>query len=304
MTERLSSVSAVAVLGAPASPAHLHHLLGDGVPADDGHLEVQVGGRALHVSKDLADDLAEQPQRERIVGLRRPLLVLHSPVDEVVGVDQAREIFEAARHPKSFVSLDGADHLLSRRPDAAFAAAMIATWAERYLEPDDRGDGDPRGAATAPRAAATSGAEAGDVLVEELSATDGFAHRVSASGHTWVLDEPTSVGGGDTGPNPYDSLVAALGGCTSMTMRMYARRKGWDLGTTQVTLRHERVHAKDCEECESSSGQVDRIHREIVLDEAPLRRAALRPAEDRRQVPRPPHADRRGRDHHGQRGCY
>ena len=105
------------------------------------------------------------------------------------------------------------------------------------------------------------------MLVEEVSATDGFAHRVSASGHTWVLDEPTSVGGGDTGPNPYDSLVAALGGCTSMTMRMYARRKGWDLGTTQVTLRHERVHAKDCEECEGSSGQVDRIHREIVLDE-------------------------------------
>ena len=268
VTERLSSVAAVAVLGAPASPAHLHHLLGDGVPADDGHLEVQVGGRALHVSKDLADDLAEQPQRERIVGLRRPLLVLHSPVDEVVGIDQAREIFEAARHPKSFVSLDGADHLLSRRPDAAFAAAMIAAWAERYLEPDDRADAVPGAAARGGRAAATSGAEAGDVLVEELSATDGFAHRVSASGHTWVLDEPTSVGGGDTGPNPYDSLVAALGGCTSMTMRMYARRKGWDLGTTQVTLRHERVHAKDCEECESSSGQVDRIHREIVLDEA------------------------------------
>ena len=243
------------------------------MPADDGHLEVQVGGRALHVSKDLADDLAEQPQRERIAGLQRPLLVLHSPVDEVVGVDQARQIFEAARHPKSFVSLDGADHLLSRRADAEFAAAMIATWAERYLEPDgraavDAGAVDAGGdAAPAPGEVATSGVEAGDVLVAEVSATDGFAHRVSASRHTWVLDEPASVGGGDTGPNPYDSLVAALGACTSMTMRMYARRKGWDFGTTQVTLSHERVHAKDCEECEGSTGQVDRIHRRIVLDE-------------------------------------
>ena len=249
------------------------------MPADDGHLEVQVGGRALHVSKDLADDLAEQPQRERIAGLQRPLLVLHSPVDEVVGVDQARQIFEAARHPKSFVSLDGADHLLSRRADAEFAAAMIATWAERYLEPDGRAPawmpcwmpvlGMPLGRwrPPAPGEVATSGVEAGDVLVAEVSATDGFAHRVAASRHTWVLDEPASVGGGDTGPNPYDSLVAALGACTSMTMRMYARRKGWDFGTTQVTLSHERVHAKDCEECEGSTGQVDRIHRRIVLDE-------------------------------------
>ena len=259
VTERLPDVAAVAVLGAPASPAHVQTLLGDGVAVDDGHLEVQIGGRTLHVGRELAEDLADQPQRERIAHLGRPLLVLHSPIDEIVGVEQAREIFETARHPKSFVSLDGADHLLSRRPDSEFAAAVIAAWSARYLTAPPQQPASSTGPAPE--------VEAGTVLVEELSATEGFAHRVSASGHTWVVDEPASVGGGDTGPNPYDSLVASLGACTSMTMRMYARRKGWDLGPTRVTLTHDRVHAKDCEECETTSGQVDRIHRVIELDE-------------------------------------
>ncbi len=254
VAERLAQVRAVAVLGAPATPAHAGHLLDAATPADDGHLEVEIGGRVLHVAADLAEDLQEQPQRERIARLGRPLLVLHSPGDEVVGVEEARTVFEAARHPKSFVSLDGADHLLSRRADAEFAASMIAAWATRYLEPAAAPDDAP--------------VDSGTVVVREQSATEGFAHLATASGHTWVLDEPPSVGGGDTGPNPYDSLVAALGACTSMTMRMYARRKGWDLGASTVTLTHERVHAKDCADCESTEGQVDRIHREIVLDGA------------------------------------
>ena len=258
--EWLSDVRAVAVVGAPASPDHVRHLLTDAVPlsgaSDDGaRLEVVIGGRTLRIGQELLDDLDDQRQLDRIAGLRRALLVLHSPVDEIVGVDQAREVFEAARHPKSFVALDGADHLLSARADSQFAAAVIATWAERYL-PDLDEEPEP----------VTPLADEGEVVVSELSGTAGFAHRASSARHTWVLDEPTSVGGSDTGPTPYDVLLAGLGACTSMTMRMYARRKGWSYPPVRVTLIHERQHAADCEACESTTGYVDHLHRVIELD--------------------------------------
>lgn len=256
--ERLPGVTAVAVVGAPSSPSHVEHLLEPATDADDGHLEVAIGGRTLHVGRDLADDLADQPQQERIASLRRPLLILHAPLDEVVGVDEARRIFDTARHPKSFVALDGADHLLSRRADSDYAATVIAAWASRYL---------PEAEATAEAAAASPSSPEDGVRVSEVS-PDGFAHDVDAGRHHWRLDEPASVGGEDSGPNPYDTLLSALGACTSMTMRMYARRKGWDYGATTVTLTHERIHARDCEECETETGQLDHLHREIELDPA------------------------------------
>jgi len=253
VAERLPSVKAVAVVNAPSSPSHVEHLLEPATDAPDGHLEVRIGGRTLHVGRDLVDDLADQPQQERIASLRRPLLILHAPLDEVVGVDEARRIFDTARHPKSFVALDGADHLLSRRVDSAYAATVIAAWASRYLPGADSPEGD---------------MPDNGVRVEEVSAEGGFAHDVSGGGHRWRLDEPSSVGGEDTGPNPYDTLLSALGACTSMTMRMYARRKGWDYGTSAVTMTHERIHARDCVECETQSGQIDHVHREIDLDPA------------------------------------
>jgi hypothetical protein len=155
--------------------------------------------------------------------LRRPLLVPHSPLDEVVGIDHARQVFETARHPKSFVALDGADHLLHRRSDSEFAAAMIATWSQRFLVD------------TAPHSssASTTPPSPGVVVVEELSDADGFAHLATAGRHQWRLDEPPLVGGADSGANPYELMLSALGACTSMTMRMYARRKGWDYGTAR-----------------------------------------------------------------------
>ncbi len=265
--DSLEHVCGVAVVGAPASPDHIQHLLRDAVPAADSpdgrHLEVTIGGRTLKIGQQLLDDIADQRQRERIAGLRRALLVLHSPVDEIVGIDQAREIFEAARHPKSFVALDGADHLLTRPADSRFAASVIAAWAERYLpEVPDATDEAPDGE-TSPAPAAVEGS----VVVTEVDPAH-FAHDAVVPGHVWRLDEPTSVGGEDSGPNPYDTMISALGACTSMTMRIYARRKGWDFGATTVTLTHDRVHAKDCVECESTSGYVDRIHRVITLDPA------------------------------------
>lgn len=261
--EALPQVRAVAVVGAPAGPEHVRHLLTDAVPLDDGgtgaddgaRLQVVVGGRTLRIGQRLIDDLDDQRQRERLAGLRRALLVLHSPVDEIVGVEQAREVFETARHPKSFVALDGADHLLSARADSQFAAAIIATWAARYL-PDVDEEPEP----------AHPVVEEGEVVVSELSHAAGFAHRASTARHTWMLDEPASVGGTDTGPSPYDALLAALGACTSMTMRMYARRKGWDHPPVRVTLTHERQHAADCEACETTTGYVDHLHRVIELD--------------------------------------
>ncbi len=253
----MDSVEAVAVVGAPSTPAHVTHLLADGVPTAGGHLAVTIGGRELHVSQELARDLTAQPQLERVAGLGRPLLILHAPGDLVVGIDEARVIYETARHPKSFLALDGADHLLLDPRDAQFAATMIAAWADRHVTKEQRGP-------EAPEVEEATGP--GGVVVTEADGATGYTHRAASGKHSWTVDEPESVGGLDAGPNPYDLLLSALGACTSMTMRMYARRKGWEYAASKVTLRHERVHAEDCASCETTAGYVDRLHRHIDLD--------------------------------------
>lgn len=271
----MPSVGAVVTIGAPACPDHVLDLFSDPVDSGSDRIRVDIGGRPFEVGRAFLADIAQQPQLERLARLDRPLLVLHSPVDTVVGVDNARRVFDAARHPKSFVALDGADHLLSRREDAAFAADIIAAWAARHVpvEPPGEQNAEPPGE--------------GEVVVLE-AAPPGYSHTVRSSRHAWMLDEPVAVGGTDQGPTPYDMLLAALGGCTSMTMRMYAARKGWEYGATSVTLRHARVHARDCAECETAEGMVDRIEREIVLDPAldPDQRAALQRIADRCPVHR------------------
>ncbi len=190
---------------------------------------------------------------DRLPGLGRALLVLHSPVDEVVAVDHARRLFEAARHPKSFVSLDDSDHLLTQEADARYAAEVIAAWAGRYLPAES-----PRAPAEGSRAVVVEGGPAG------------YAQRIAAGGHVLWADEPGSVPGGtDRGPTPYGLLLAALGACTSMTLRMYADRKGWPLGATRVALTHAKIHAEDCADCETKQGKVDVIQR-VVGMEGPL----------------------------------
>lgn len=250
----LPNVRAVATIGAPACPNHVRHLFGEAIDVGSDRVRVDIGGRPFEVGRRFLDDIAEQPQLERLAALRRPLLVLHSPTDDIVGIDNARQLFDAARHPKSFIALDGADHLLSQRSDAAFVAGIIATWAQRYL-PD-----------SASPAAGRTPIE-GEVVVTEL-APPGYAHMAATARHTWLIDEPTSVGGTDRGPTPYDLVLSGLGACTSMTMRMYAARKGWDYGRTTVRVSHSRVHAADCADCDSSEGMVDRIERIIDLDPA------------------------------------
>lgn len=237
-------VRAVAVIGAPADPDHVLRLIA-GKRAEvetTGEVVVELAGRSFRIRKEFLDDIAAQPQARRIAELGAALLVLHSPEDRVVGVDNARRIFDTARHPKSFVALDGADHLLTDRGDAEYAATILAAWAARYVS------------VTSPAPAA---AEDGLVVVSE-NGEGPFGQTITIGRHSLLADEPAPIGG-DTGPNPYDLVSAGLGACTSMTVRMYAERKGWPLDQVKVELRHSRIHAKDCAECETGTGHLDRF---------------------------------------------
>jgi uncharacterized OsmC-like protein/alpha/beta superfamily hydrolase len=248
--ERLPGVKAVITLAAPFDPAHvLSQFQADVSRIEaEGRAEVTLGGRRFQIDRAFIDDVLGQRQGERIAALDRPLLILHSPADEVVGIDNARRIYDHARHPKSFVALDGADHLLRRPQDAEFVGALAAAWADRYATP-------------APMTAETA-EEEGTVLVEPTG-EGRFQTRLRFGPHTVIADEPLGVGGEGSGPTPYDLLMGALGACTSMTLGLYAQRKGWDLASLKVRLRHDRVHAADCGDCETKDGHVDQITRAI-----------------------------------------
>lgn len=253
---RAPEVRAVVTIGAPADPEHVRHLLAPARAELEarGEAEVSIGGRPFRIRTDLLDDLARHESAEAIAGLGRALLILHAPGDRVVGVDHARRIYEAARHPKSFVSLDDADHLLSRAEDARWVAGLIAAWAVRYV-----------GAAGDERApeASTHGGDAREVVVR--GGAQGYGQEILAGRHRLTADEPAELGGGDTGPTPYALLLAGLGACTSMTLRMYADRKGWPLEGVTVRLRHDKVHARDCADCETREGRIDVIDRVLEV---------------------------------------
>jgi uncharacterized OsmC-like protein/alpha/beta superfamily hydrolase len=244
---RIPEARAVATIAAPFDPAHVAHLVKDPKPAGD-ELEVTIAGREFRVAKSFFDELAGQKVGETLAALRKPLLVFHSPFDAVVDIDNASKIFLAAKHPKSFVSLDHADHLLTQREDAQYAAAVLAAWASRYLDVESV----PAEAVSGVRVA-----EAGEGR---------FAQLVTAGRHRLRADEPTAVGGDDSGPGPYDLLLASLGACTSMTLRMYAEQKKWPLARVTVDLKHDKVHAEDCAECETREGKIDRIERVLTLE--------------------------------------
>jgi len=249
---RIPEARAVATMGAPSDPAHVKRLLKSSVEeiAARGEAEVELAGRRFRIRRDFLEDLESQSQRQAIAGLRRALLVMHSPVDDTVAIDNATDIFVAARHPKSFVSLDSADHLLTRREDARYAAAVLAAWASRFVPLADphRIEG-----------------SAGEVVVSETR-EGRFTQTIAAAGHALRADEPEPVGGLGSAPGPYDLLLAGLGACTSMTIRMYADLKKLPLERVTVRLRHEKIHAADCADCETREGKIDRIERVIELD--------------------------------------
>ncbi len=244
---------AVVTIGAPCDPAHVIGLFKDRVEelSQRGEIDVALAGRQFRIRRDFLDDVAEQALAARIAALRKALLIFHSPTDEIVGIENASRIFTAAKHPKSFVSLAGADHLLSRRSDASYVANVIHAWAERYLD-------------MAPELVPDVPQDPGAVIVTETR-RGRFQQEITVGAHRLLADEPVEVGGLDSGLNPYDLVLAGLGACTAMTVRLYAERKTLPLDQVVVRLSHGKIHAADCETCETREGMIDRIERTITF---------------------------------------
>ena len=252
---KLDSVKAIATIGAPFEPIHVSHNFGGSIHEIEaqGEAEVSIGGRPFTVKKQFLDDLASHDPAADIGAIRAALLVCHAPRDEIVGIENATQIFVTAKHPKSFLSLDSADHLLTRREDAEYLAGVLSSWAARYL-----GLGRPARPQTKLRPAE------GDTITVETGAGK-FTTYIEAGGHKLSADEPLAYGGDNTGPSPYDLLLASLGACTSMTMRMYATHKKIPLERVAIKLSHEKIHAEDCADCETKEGKIDFIAREIEV---------------------------------------
>jgi putative redox protein len=278
---RIPSAAAVVTIAAPASTDHLAGMIRSSAADIEtaGEAEVEIAGRSFRIRKEFLDDLSEVNMSEAIAGLGRALLVLHSPLDSIVGIEHASRIFETAGHPKSFISLDRADHLLSDATDGRYVGSMIAAWARRFVDtPQEE----------------TKKARPGDNRV--LARTEsGYRTEILANGHPLVADEPLRVGGTNTGPTPYELLASALGACTTITLRMYADRKGWPVEAVEVRLKHEKVHCDDCAESEKAGSRIDRFTREIrvegdldeaqrgrmleIADRCPVHRTLKTPAE-------------------------
>lgn len=277
---QIPSVTAVATLGAPSDAEHVKHQFDAHLDEieETGVAQVKLAGRPFTIKKQFLDDIAGHSVEAAAEALKRPLMIAHAPMDATVSIENASRLFLAAKHPKTFLSLDEADHLLTRGEDADYAGDMIAAWAGRYID-----DG---GAVTPPRS------KTGQTIVQETG-KGRYQNIVVDGDHILLADEPRSVGGDDSGPTPYGYLNAALGACTSMTMRMYANRKNWPLDKITVSVSHEKGHAEDCEDCvEGQDKNVDIFEREIRiegdLDEA--QRARLMEMADRCPVHRTLHS--------------
>ncbi|HKL53990.1 MAG TPA: bifunctional alpha/beta hydrolase/OsmC family protein [Wenzhouxiangellaceae bacterium] len=248
VAERLQSVRAVATLAAPSSADHILTQFGEDLDQieAEGSAEVKLAGRPFRIRRDFVEDARSHSIEERLKKLRRALLILHSPVDKTVGIENAQKIFAAALHPKSFVSLDNADHLLSNNADSRYAGQVISAWASRFLELDRR--------------------EPVESVKVFGRTADKFLCRVQAGRHELLADEPERHGGEDQGPDPYRYLASALGTCTVMTLNMYARQKKLDIELVTCEVIHDRVHADDCTDCEDSKRKIDRLQRVIAIE--------------------------------------
>lgn len=263
----LPEVKAIATIGAPFDAAHVVNNFRAQVDEieSQGVASVTLAGRQFTIQKQFLDDLERQDVGKRLGSLRKALLIFHAPGDEVVGIDNASRIFTAAKHPKSFISLDDADHLLQKRTDAIYVADVLSAWAGRYIA---------KGHVLAEPQSAVAGVEPEAVApdlpagVARASETGRgkFQQAIAVDHHELVADEPESYGGMASGPSPYDYLAIALAACTSMTLRMYAERKGMALQHVEVDVSHKKFHAQDCDDCgEGREGRVDRFLRELRL---------------------------------------
>lgn len=246
----MESVKAVVTIGAPANPVHVKKLFKNGEEEikEKGEAQVSIGGRPFIIQKQFIEDLEKNDSKEVISKLNKALLVLHAPQDTIVGIDNATEIYLAAKQPRSFVTLDGADHLMSKSADSLYVGNIIGPWASRYIEPINNQKPTPEGE------------------VWTRVSGSGYLTEVSAGEHQLVADEPKSSGGTDLGPSPYGFLLAALGACTAMTLRMYADFKKIDLKEVEVKLTHDKVHQVDGNQAETSKGKIDQIKRVIRIE--------------------------------------
>ncbi len=247
---RVPECKGVVTIGSPADAQHVSAQFACDIDTIEakGEAEVNLAGRKFVIKKQFLDDI-NQSSVEHIGHLKAAFLVMHSPVDTTVNISEAERIYKAAHHPKSFVSLDDANHLLTKAVDAEYVADVIAAWAMRQVkadEPESRPD-----------------VVDGEITVTERNQK--FMLDVFSDTHHWIADEPVRVGGNNAGPDPYEHLLAAVGTCTAMTLRMYAGRKKWPLDNAEVVLKHGREHNQDCDQCEDKPAQLDVIERKVIL---------------------------------------
>lgn len=276
-SSRLSFIQAVVTIGAPSEPAHVAHLFQsiEKRITQEGEAQVKIGGRPFVIQQHFLEDIRSTDLKSVIKKLKKPLLVMHSPQDTIVGIENAQNIYHQARHPKSFISLDGADHLLLQKADSLYVGKTIAAWASRYLDVTEKSP-----LLTNKQAVVRTGPQ-------------GYTTEVRTGRHSFLADEPRSIGGDDLGPTPYDLLVSALGTCTSMTLRMYADRKKWDLQEVRVHLQYSKEHCEDCSDADNPKSKIDTIERVLELegDLDEKQRARLLEIADRCPVHRTLHAE-------------
>lgn len=260
---QLDAIEAIVTIGAPASVAHVTSLIGNKEKIlREGKAQISIGGRPFTIKKQFLEDLAQHDLGNEIKALRKPLLILHSPQDKIVSIDNASTIYQHAFHPKSFIGLDGADHLLSKKEDAVYVAQIIAAWVSRYVN-----------IATNTKQLKDT---AGEQVLVYLNEEEGFTNHVYTENHHLLADEPISFGGSDLGPSPYELLNAAIGSCTVLTLKLYAARKKWDLQEVYIYLSYAKKHAAEIGIDTEEMGRLDHITKKIKLvgnlDEAQKKR--------------------------------
>ena len=248
---QIDSITAVATVASPSNPKHVQHLLQSNLEEiqSSGKAIVNLGGRNFTINKQFIDDLEANGLSLSTKNLRKPLLVMHSPQDTIVNIKNAEEIYVAAHHPKSFVSLDGADHLLSNKEDSIYVGNVISNWAKRYVDLLE-----------------AEVLNTKHQVVASLDDDDGFTTQMKVGNHYMIADEPINYGGNDFGPSPYELVSAGLSACTAMTIQMYAKRKGWKIDNVEVHTSYGKTHAIDCEDCDTDSAKIDTFSREIKLE--------------------------------------
>ena len=245
----IDSIGAVATIGAPSEPEHVTHLFGTSLDfiERNGFAEVKIGGRPFTIKKQFLDDLRSKDMPQVVKDLKKAILIMHSPQDRIVGIENAAKIYSSAYHPKSFVTLDHSDHMLSKKEDAFYAGTVIASWLRRYIEIESEEE-----------------LKTEKQVVAKLG-DQGYTTEIKAGKHSLIADESEQLGGNDFGPSPYELLNSALSACTVMTLQMYARRKKWDLKEVKVHINFGRSYKEDCEACSESERRIDHFDKCVEL---------------------------------------